>query len=352
MDALVDTWRRRIAAAAQARTPLCIRGGGSKAFYGGPHHGEVLDTTPYRGIIDYEPTELVLQARAGTPLSDIEGTLAEQGQMLAFEPPHFGPTATLGGTIACGFSGPRRVAAGSARDFVLGTRILDGQGRDLVFGGKVMKNVAGYDVSRVMAGALGTLGVLLDISLKVLPRPPRETTLSFECNQAEAIRRLNGWAGKPYPISASCHEDRTLTVRLSGSDAGIESVRRMLGGTIVEDGNAFWTSLREHRTDFFGDDAPLWRLAVKSTSPNLPLPGRQLIEWHGALRWAKTDAEPAVVHDIARKSGGHATLFRHGTRTSAAFHPLPQNVMALHQRIKQTFDPVGILNRGRLYPEF
>jgi len=352
MTTIVEEWSRLIAAAAKSNRPIRLRGGGNKDFYGTPAQGEILDTTAYRGIIDYEPTELVLQACAGTPLTEIERALAERGQMLAFEPPHFGRTATLGGTIACGFSGPRRVAAGSARDFVLGARILDGRGQDLSFGGKVMKNVAGYDVSRLMTGALGTLGVLLDISLKVLPKSEREATLAIECSQDDAIRRLNTWAGKPYPISASCHDGRLLTVRLSGSDAGVHAVLRQLGGTVMNDAETHWLNIREHTADFFTGDAPLWRLAVKATTPPLPLPGRQLLEWHGALRWVRTDADAAIVRDIARKAGGHATLFRAPTNGTPRFQPLSESLMALHRRLKQTFDPAGILNRGRLYPEF
>lgn len=352
MQAIVEEWSRRIALAAATQSPIAICGGGSKAFYGGRTPGDPLDTTAYRGIIDYEPTELVLQARAGTPLSEIERTLAEQGQMLAFEPPSFGAAATLGGTIACGFSGPRRVAAGSARDFVLGVRILDGRGKDLGFGGKVMKNVAGYDVSRVMTGALGTLGVLLDIALKVLPRPQREATLSMHCSQEEAIRRINTWAGKPYPISASCHVGDTLTLRLSGTDPGVDAARKQLGGKLVDDAETHWDAIREHTTEFFEGDEPLWRLSVKPTAPCLPLPGRQLLEWHGALRWVRTRADAETVRDVARKAGGHATLFRAALDDTPRFQPLPDGIMNLHRRLKQTFDPAGILNRGRLYPEF
>ncbi|RPI44856.1 MAG: glycolate oxidase subunit GlcE, partial [Betaproteobacteria bacterium] len=210
---------------------------------------------------------------------------------------------------------------------------------------------AGFDVSRLMVGAMGTLGLLLDISLKVLPRPERELTLQFDADQREAVQRLNAWAGKPYPISASCHEGRSLIVRVSGAAAGVEAVARQLGGTPVDEAAKLWQSIREHQADFFAGPEPLWRLSVKSTAPALPLPGRQLIEWNGALRWAKTDADGALVRDVARKAGGHATLFRSTTRDVAVFHPLPQPLVALHRRLKKTFDPAGILNRGRLYPE-
>jgi glycolate oxidase FAD binding subunit len=330
---------------------LCIRGSGSKDFYGGVRQGALLDTSDYRGVVEYEPTELVLIARCGTPLTEIERTLAAQGQMLAFEPPHLGAAATLGGAIACGLSGPRRAAAGSARDFVLGARILDGRGDELAFGGKVMKNVAGYDVSRLMVGAMGTLGVLLDVSLKVLPAPAHEVTLRFELEQAAAIRRMHEWAARPYAISATCHEDRALTIRLSGTHGGVEALARQLGGERVPDGGAFWRAVREQQCAFFQAAAPLWRLSIKSTTAPLPLPGAQMLEWNGALRWLRTDARPDEVREAARKAGGHATWYRGAAAGANVFHPLAEPLMRLHTRLKQTFDPAGVLNRGRLYPD-
>jgi len=350
MQALVAEWSERIRAAAAARTPLRIRGGGSKDFYGGAPEGEVLAVEAHRGIVDYEPTELVVTARAGTPLIELERALAERGQMLAFEPPHYGPGATLGGTIACGLSGPRRAAAGAARDFVLGVRILDGRGDELAFGGKVMKNVAGYDVSRLMVGSMGTLGLLLDVSLKVLPRPEHEVSLRFELDQESAIRRMNEWAARPYAISATCHEARALTVRLSGTPAAVEALARVLGGERIADGEAFWRAVREQQSAFFRAATRLWRLSIKSTTPPLPLPGAQVIEWNGALRWIATDADPAEVRSVAHSSGGHATWYRGAADRAAAFHPPAAGLMRLHERLKRTFDPAGVLNRGRLYP--
>jgi glycolate oxidase FAD binding subunit len=347
MHDLVAEWSERIREAAAAGTPLCIRGGGSKDFYGGVRQGAVLDTRDHRGIVEYEPTELVLTARAGTPLAEIEHTLAEQGQMLAFEPPHLGP-ATLGGAIACGLSGPRRAATGSVRDFVLGARILDGRGDELAFGGKVMKNVAGYDVSRLMAGAMGTLGLLLDVSLKVLPVPVHEVTLRFELDQEDAIRRMNEWAARPYAISATCHEEGLLAIRLSGTQAGVEALARKLGGERMPDATAFWCAVREQQSRFFQDAATLWRVSVKSTTPALPLSGAQLLEWNGALRWVRTDADPSTVRELGRKAGGHATWYRGATDRANVFHPLAQPLARLHKRLKQTFDPADILNRGRL----
>jgi len=351
MHDLLAEWSERIRAAHASGEPLAIRAGGSKDFYGGPAQGALLDTAAYRGIVDYEPTELVLTARCGTPLQEVESVLAREGQMLAFEPPHFRAEATLGGTIACGFSGPRRAAAGAARDFVLGVRLIDGRGRTAAFGGRVMKNVAGYDVSRLMVGAMGTLGVLLEISLKVLPKPAHERTLRFEADAAEAIRALNAWAGKPYPISATCHERSVLSLRLSGTEAGVEAAARALGGERIADGEGFWQALKEQELPFFAGVEPLWRLAVKSTAPPLPLQGTQLIEWGGALRWLRTGADPDAVREMAHQSGGHAIAFRHAPAASERFHSLPPPLLQLHGRLKDVFDPARILNRGRLYSQ-
>ena len=349
MRAILEQWRERIRLAAEAGQPLCIRGSGTKDFYGGVREGDVLDTRAYHGILEYEPTELVVRARAGTQLRTLEAALGAHSQMLGFEPPYFGPDATLGGAVACGLSGPRRAAAGSVRDFVLGASILDGRGNALAFGGKVMKNVAGYDVSRLMVGAMGTLGLLLEVSLKVLPRPERELTLRFEADQAQAIEWLNAWAGKPYPITASCHETGILHVRLAGSAIGVETLARTLGGAPIANGADMWRDLREQHLEFFAGSEPLWRLSVKSSTPVLALPGRQLIEWNGALRWLKTHADAEHVRAAARSAGGHATLFKAEQKTASVFQPLPEPVMAVHRRLKQTFDPARILNRGRLY---
>jgi glycolate oxidase FAD binding subunit len=339
-----------VKAAAQKRAPLAIAGGGSKRFYTGEIAGEKLDITGHRGIVSYEPTELVITARAGTPLAAIEAALAEKGQMLGFEPPHFGATATLGGTIACGFSGPRRPYSGAARDFVLGATIVNGRGEILHFGGQVMKNVAGYDVSRLMAGALGTLGVLLEISLKVLPKPAQETTLAFEMPAGMAISVMNTWAGQPLPLSAACHAADTLYVRLSGAELGVRAARAKLGGTVVEKGDDFWRGLREQRHGFFQDGMPLWRLSVPPAAPPLTLPGEWLIDWGGAQRWIRTDAPAEQVHRVASRIGGHASLFRATHRRANALPPLPAPLMALHQHLRQAFDPAGILNCELLYP--
>ena len=353
MQPPVEQYASIIRAAARDGTPLRIRGGGSKDFFGGPLAGTPLDVSGYCGIIDYDPSELVLTARAGTPLADIEATLQAQGQMLAFEPPHFGAPATFGGCIAAGLSGPRRACAGAVRDFVLGVRLLDGRGDDLHFGGRVMKNVAGFDVSRLLAGSLGTLGVLLEVSVKVLPLPVAEATLHFEHTAADALALLNTWGGQPLPLSASTWQDGMLTVRLSGARAAVNAAVAQLGGARVEDAAAatYWQDIREQRTAFFATALPLWRLSVKSTTPPLNLPGRQLIEWGGSLRWLASDADAQTVRAAARYGGGHATLFRGGEKNAGAFHPLPAALMALHRNLKRSFDPAGIFNRGRLYPD-
>lgn len=356
MNDLIQQFADTIRASADAKRSLNIRGSGSKAFYGNPVTGEVLDVTACRGIIEYEPTELVITARAGTPLAEIEAAMREQGQMLGFEPPHFGSGSTLGGCIAAGLSGPRRPYAGSARDFVLGVRILDGRGTDLRFGGQVMKNVAGYDVSRLITGSLGTLGVILEVSLKVLPLPPAEMTLCREQTQAEALTLMNEWAGKPLPVTATCHVDGRLYVRLAGATPAVHSAAAKLGGETIADGAAFWQNIRDQRHAFFAGDAPLWRLSLQSTVPELGLPGTQLIEWGGALRWLRSDGDAMSIRKAARSGDGHATCFRGGksrdgeTRTGT-FHPLPSSMLKLHKRIKLAMDPAGILNPGRMYAE-
>ena len=353
MQDIVDRLAATIREAASHDRWLCIRGGGTKDFYGCEPHGQKLSTTDFRGIVSYEPTELVITARAGTPLTEMEAALHEKGQMLAFEPPHFGPGATLGGCVAAGLSGPRRPYAGAVRDFVLGVRILDGKGEDQRFGGQVMKNVAGYDVSRLVAGSLGTLGLLLEVSLKVLPRPAVDATLQLECDGSEAIRLMNEWAGKPLPITATAFHDGDLRVRVSGSRAGVDAAVKKLGGTLADPAQAerFWTGIREHTDPFLATGGPLWRLSVKPTTPPLNLPGAHLIEWGGALRWLRSDADARTIRDAATRAGGHATLFRGGDRKGAVFQPLTPALMKIHRNLKKALDPAGVLNPGRLYPD-
>ncbi len=351
MQEIIDQLTDTIRAAAANKTPLCIRGGGSKDFYGGQLRGTVFPVNAYRGIVDYEPTELVITARAGTPLAEIEAALREKGQLLAFEPPHFGSDSTLGGCVAAGLSGPRRAYAGAVRDFVLGVRMLDGTGNDLRFGGQVMKNVAGFDVSRLMVGSLGTLGVILEISLKVLPLPVADTTLRFEKTAAEAIALANEWAGLPLPVSATAWVDGHLSARLSGAAAAVDTAAKKLGGKRIDTEPAarFWHGIREQTDPFFQTGRPLWRLSLKSTTPPLNLAGAQLIEWGGALRWLATDADAQTVRAAAALGGGHATLFRCSNKSAGVFQPLPPALTTIHRNLKRTFDPAGILNPGRMY---
>jgi glycolate oxidase FAD binding subunit len=349
MQHIIDSFKDRVR---QGR-PLRIRGGGTKDWYGQRFDGDVLDTREYTGIVDYEPTELVITARCGTPLAEIETALAQRGQMLAFEPPHFGAGATLGGAIAAGLSGPRRATSGAVRDFVLGCTLLDGKGDVLSFGGQVMKNVAGYDVSRLLAGSLGTLGLLLDVSVKVLPRAPREATLVFDgVAEIDAIRRLNEWAGRPLPISASCWHDGMLMVRLSGANAAVDAATRSLGGDVMPDCAGFWASVREQRHTFFDGDTPLWRLSVPSTVGAVVLGSPQLIEGSGAQRWLRAPGDAATADRIratVRAAGGHATLFRGGDKSIGVFQPLAPPIARIHERLKAGFDPAGLFNPGRMY---
>ena len=357
MDAALEALTARIRAAGAAGTPLRIRGGGTKDFYGGALEGEVLDTQVYAGIIDYEPTELVITARAGTSLAAIESAMRARGQMLAFEPPHFAPGATLGGAVAAGLGGPRRPYAGAVRDLLLGVKIVDATGEHLAFGGRVMKNVAGFDVSRLMAGALGTLGLITEISLKCLPMPRTEATIGFECSADEANHRVNDWGGQPLPLSATCFHDGHLHVRLSGAQPAVHAAMAKLGGQLLPDAEAFWSSVRDHTHAFFASAASerraLWRLSVRPTAPFTDLGGDQLVEWGGGLRWvAKGDrVDPAKLRVWAASQGGHATQFRSEEKTIAPFHPLDTTLLALHRRLKAVFDPQGIFNRGRLIPD-
>lgn len=345
------TLQSQIQQALAQQTLLRIEGGGSKPFYGQRVAGEPLSTRQHSGIISYEPTELVLTARAGTPLSEIETVLAAQNQMLPFEPPHFGDTATLGGTIACGLSGPRRPYAGAARDYVLGCRVLTGKGDVLHFGGEVMKNVAGYDISRLMTGALGTLGVLLEISLKVLPRPAEETTLQLETSASQALEAMNYWAGQPVPLTAAAHEGEFLYLRLSGASSAVTRAVSQIGGEQIPHGASFWQALREHTHPFFQAEAPLWRLSLAAGYPALPLEGKVLLDWGGAQRWLVSAENPEMIRRAAAAAGGHATWFRQQTPDAMVFHPLPAFLHQLHERLKRRFDPAGILNAGRMYPD-
>lgn len=358
MEQVLQHFKQQVHSAAASKTALRIHGGGTKDWYGQALAGVPLDTRAYSGIIAYDPTELVITARCGTPLAEIEAVLAAQNQMLAFEPPYFGAGATIGGVFASGLSGPRRATAGAVRDFALGAVLLDGRGEVLRFGGQVMKNVAGYDVSRLLAGSMGTLGLILQVSLKVLPKAFAETTLRFALDQAQAIAQLNSWAGQPLPISASAWHDGTLILRLSGAQAAVSAAQIKLGGEHVpdQDSGRFWTALREHGDAFFDDtdseQSALWRLSVPSVTAPLLDDYAQLIEWGGAQRWLKTDSSAntvAAVRAIAAQAGGHATLFRGGNKAAGVFQPLAPAIDRIHRNLKNTFDPDAIFNPGRMF---
>ncbi len=367
LQLLIDRVQTARAAGAQLR----IRGGGTKDFYGEPPQGELLDTRVLEGISSYEPTELVVTTRCGTALAELEALLAAQSQCLPFEPPHFayapgaaalGPGqrgATVGGMVAAGLSGPSRAAVGAVRDHVLGATMLNGKGEVLTFGGQVMKNVAGYDVSRLLAGSLGTLGVILEVSLKVMPVAPATVTLRLEMDQPAALARLNGWGGLPIPLNASAWWDGNLILRLRGALAAVQTARARLGGELVEPEHAlpFWQGLRDHTDEFFvaaraaiAGGASLWRLSVPSTAPVLALPGELMIDWGGAQRWLCSAAPAALVRDAAATVGGHATLFAARDKAPGAFAPLRSPLDRIHRELKKSFDPAGVFNPGRLYP--
>jgi glycolate oxidase FAD binding subunit len=373
MDQALSQIIERIRAAAADATPLCIRGGGTKDFHGEAPHGETLSTTGLTGITSYEPSELVVTVRAGTPLAELEAVLAEKGQCLPFEPPHFGSSTTthgattVGGMVAAGLSGPSRASVGAVRDYVLGATLVNGRGDILSFGGQVMKNVAGYDVSRVLAGSWGTLGVIAEVSLKVLPVAPAEATLEFACVQSDALRLLNEWGGRPLPLNASCWFEHAgagaLCLRLRGAVAAVEAACTHLGGERKDNARAAadWQALRDQQLPWFataeGPDA-LWRLSVPQTAPVLALDGgaaAPLIEWHGGQRWYKAPPDQAArIRESARAAGGHATLFRLPAGADVhngipRFDALSAPVARIHRALMQEFDPHRLFNRGRLF---
>lgn len=354
---LLAEWSERISSAASRGAPLAIRAGGTKDFYGNEPRGEIFDPRGWNGIESHEPSELVMTVRAGTPLAAVESQLAAHRQMLAFEPPHFGEGATIGGCVAAGLAGPRRASAGytwgGVRDAVLGARLMDGRGRVLKFGGTVIKNVAGYDVSRLLAGSLGTLGVIVDVSLKVLPMPAVELSLRLEMGEQQALRQLNDWGGRPLPLSASCWHAGELWLRLSGAGPAVEATAGALGGERATAAAAvdFWRAVREQQHAFFGGAQPLWRLSLPANAPALGLAGAQLIEWGGALRWLRSDMPADALRSRARELGGHATLFRGPSPRRSVFTPLSPALLAIHRRLKQEFDPAGIFNPGRMYAD-
>ncbi len=365
----VREWQERVQSAHASKAPLRIRGGGTKDFYGARLGGEVFDTRSYSGIDSYEPSELVVTVRAGTPLAALEQVLAERGQCLPFEPPHFGPGATVGGMVAAGLSGPARVSAGAVRDYILGLQLINGVGEHLTFGGQVMKNVAGYDVSRLMAGAWGTLGLLTDVSIKVLPLQRAQATLYYECSQQQALEKLAEWRAQPLPINASLWQsDGTgtnghLLVRLRGAMAAVESALDHMGGTMLDHAQAdgAWLACREQQLPWFTQmdpDHALWRLSVPATTPALPCTEQAiqpLVEWGGALRWVQAPIQHAnALQTMASSMGGSAVCFRPGAQVRWAssddfgYTPTLPALRQVQQRVKHAFDPHGIFNPGRL----
>ncbi|HLR83048.1 MAG TPA: glycolate oxidase subunit GlcE [Paenalcaligenes sp.] len=357
MDPIVAQWVDQVRAAQADKTPLRLIGSDSKHFYGHPTEGETMVLTEHQGVIDYEPSELVITVKGGTPVAEIEELLASKNQFLPFEPPLFGADATIAGCVASGLAGPRRPQAGGVRDFVLGVQLIDGQGRHMTFGGQVMKNVAGYDVSRLLSGSLGTLGILTELSIKVLPKPVKELTLQLDRSQKEALHKINTWSGQPIPISASLWHDDQLFVRLSGAPNALEVAQETIQGTPLDEDQAqtLWQEVREQKYAWFQAkeeqaNKPLWRLSVPSTTEPILDDHPQLIEWGGALRWCFSDLPAETLRAQVEAVGGTATVFRQNGADLAVFHPLDPVILGIQQRLKEKFDPAGIFNPGRIYP--
>ncbi|OED39796.1 glycolate oxidase subunit GlcE [Chromatiales bacterium (ex Bugula neritina AB1)] len=351
--------QQQIAEAYSRRQPLTICGGGSKSFLGLRSNSHEINTTQHSGVVSYEPTELVITARCGTPLSTIREVLAAHHQMLPFEPPSYGESATLGGTMACALSGPARPYSGAARDYALGCRMINGQAQTLRFGGEVMKNVAGYDVTRLMTGAMGTLGLLLDFSLKVLPLAEHEITLAFDTTVDDALQKMQALAGQSQPVTASAFYNGTLYIRLAGAHSAVMASANRLPGEVLPNTTGatagFWEDLREHRLDFFKPAAaPLWRISVPPLTPPLDLSGECFYDWAGMQRWLFSEDSAGTIRQKAASAGGHAQLFRASDELKAqtsVTHPPGDQIMNLHRKIKNEFDPAGLFNRNRLYAD-
>ena len=357
----LDRLKERILDARARRATLDIRGGATKSFYAEPPRGEPLELGELSGISSYEPSELVITARAGTPLAELESVIGERGQCLAFEPPRFAAGGTVGGMVAAGLAGPSRAAAGPLRDHVLGVTMLNGRGELLTFGGQVMKNVAGYDVSRLMSGSWGILGVLCEVSLKVVASKAETAVLSFERDERQALAEMAGWNALPLSVSASAWHEGSLKVRISGAPSAVSSACRKLGGARMDPSSAadWWQDVRDHRHPFLrpspGELAAgecLWRVSVPPTTPPLPpLEQGAFIQWGGAERWLRTRAPAERIRTIAAAAGGHATLVRSVDKSAGAFAPPGEPLMRIHRALKQAFDPDGVFNAGRMYPE-
>jgi glycolate oxidase FAD binding subunit len=345
-----------VAAVEQAladETSLSIVGGGSKLnILGRTASSDTLQTLEvgqHSGIIDYHPAELVLCARAGTSLTEINATLAKEGQMLAFEPPTFADHATLGGTLACNMSGPARPWSGSIRDMVLGVQLINGKAELLNFGGQVMKNVAGYDVSRLQAGALGTLGLITQVSLKVMPLPEHSTTLIYEVDAQQALQIMNERRAAAKPLNAACWVQGNLYLRLSGAERAVTQTAKIWGGQELSNSTEFWRQIREMEHPFFATDDALWRISQGPTAALQAAFGDTLLDWGGAQRWVRGEQLRDDLEKSAEAAGGHAGLYRGGDRTGEVNHRVNTAQKGLHQRLKHAFDPAGVFNPGRLY---
>ena len=351
MGDISQTLKEQILKARETGRKLNIEGGGTKAFMGreADTDADLLKLGEHNGIVEYHPVELVLTARAGTTLAEIEATLAEEGQCLHFEPPRFGDDSTLGGTLACNLSGPARPWSGSVRDQVLGIRLLNGKGEHLRFGGQVMKNVAGYDTSRLQAGAMGTLGAITEISLKVMPRPAMSVTIIQDMPLDDVIHYMNSRAKEPKPITGAAWADGKVYLRLAGAESAVEATAEKWSGEVMEQGDDFWRQLQHMQHEFFAGDEPLWRFSVGSTAENIKLDGSWLIDWAGSQRWYRGDADMAQLETLAQRAGGQVSLFRGGDRTDEVMHHQPRALKEIQQRLKKSFDPDGIFNPGRLY---
>ncbi len=339
-----------VAEAFDSKNPLCICGAGSKTdIIGRAVSADTLDVSKHTGIVDYHSSELVITARAGTPLTEIKATLAKEQQMLSFEPPLFNERATLGGTLACNLSGPARPWAGSIRDMVLGVQLINGKAELLNYGGQVMKNVAGYDVSRLQAGALGTLGVLTQVSLKVLPVPEHSLTLSYELDSQAAIDQMVARSAQPKPLSAASWLDGQMFLRLSGTEEAVEQTAKLWGGEQVRHATDLWQQLRDMNDPCFSGSQPLWRFSHKPSAGAQREFGDMLIDWAGAQRWVRGEQDRAALEKSAENAGGHVSLFRGGDRHGEVKHSAGTLEKQLQQRLKHAFDPAGILNPGRMY---
>lgn len=346
-----DEFQSYVSEAVARKQPFNICGNNSKTFLGQARDIESLSIVQHSGVVAYEPTELVVTARAGTPVKELEQLLNDSGQMMPFEPPVFDDNDTLGGVMACGLSGPRRAYAGAARDYVLGMQLINGKAERLHFGGEVMKNVAGYDVSRLQVGAMGTLGLILDVSMKVLPKPEVEQTVVLNDPQPSALGFLTKLARKPVPVSATAVIGDQCYIRLSGHINSVRSAAVKIGGEELPDSAAFWSSLRCHKHPFFTGGEHLWRISVADHAPALPLAGEWLHEWGGAQRWLTTELPANEIYDCCARVGAHATRFRGFEPGSASFQPLEGALLTLHQRVKAAFDPDGLFNPGRYHAE-